>query len=137
MTWSIHERRRIIRVVEAVAAVDMSGALPWREEWRTHFDGPAGLVAALRTHGRQWTSASPAAGLDEDREVDVRVRRTELAVREILRRYDAGDPDAPVLLDLADLRPATLLPQLPRPRPPGRIRLRRRYRGVHRGSLLD
>ncbi|MDQ6523797.1 hypothetical protein RB608_09315 [Nocardioides sp. LHD-245] len=133
MTWNIHERLRIIRVVEAVAAVDMSGALPWREEWRAHFDGPVGLVAALRSHWQDRSPVPPESEIDENREVDVRMRRTEIAVREILRRYDAGDPVAPVLLSLAEPRPATLLPQVARPR----RRRPRRYQGLHRGSVLD
>ncbi|WP_257428515.1 hypothetical protein [Nocardioides carbamazepini] len=132
MTWNLHERLRIIRVVEAVAAVDMSGALPWREEWRTHFDGPVALVAALRSHWQHRSPAPAESEIDEVREVDVRLRRTDIAVREILRRYDAGDPAAPALLDLADPRPATLLPRFPRPRRP-----RRRSRAILRDPVLD
>ncbi|NHA00899.1 hypothetical protein G5V59_15865 [Nocardioides sp. W3-2-3] len=50
MTWNeTHERIRIIREVEAAAAADLTGALPWREEWNAFFNGPAGLVAALRS----------------------------------------------------------------------------------------
>lgn len=49
MTWNeTHERTRILRHVAAVAAADMSGAVPWREEWSQYFAGPHGLVCALR-----------------------------------------------------------------------------------------
>ena len=38
MTWhETHERTRIIREVEAAAAIDMSGRLPWRESWAPYF----------------------------------------------------------------------------------------------------
>lgn len=49
MTWhETHERTRIIREVEAVAAVDMSGRLPWRESWSAYFGDREGLLTALR-----------------------------------------------------------------------------------------
>jgi hypothetical protein len=49
MTWhETHERTRIIREVEAVAAVDLSGRLPWRESWSAYFGDRAGLLTALR-----------------------------------------------------------------------------------------
>ena len=45
MTWQeTHARTRIIREVEAAAAVDMTGALPWREEWVPFFGSPEGLL---------------------------------------------------------------------------------------------
>lgn len=116
MTWNIYERLRIIRVVEAVAAVDMSGALPWRDEWGTYFGGPVGLIAALRTHCAHWSPATPDPEGDDPGEVDVRIRRSVVGVLEILHRYDAGNASEPRLLRLADPRP------LRRPHPHRRLR---------------
>ncbi|MBM7517310.1 LuxR C-terminal-related transcriptional regulator [Nocardioides nitrophenolicus] len=109
MTWSIHERLRIIRVVEAVAAVDMSGALPWREEWSTYFGGPVGLLAALRAHGAHGAHGRPAPPEPEDDDLDDlgddrRIRRSALGVRAILDRYDAAGSTEPVLLRLTPRR---------------------------------
>ena len=43
-----HERTRIIREVEAVAVVDMTGHLPWKASWAMHFGDREGLLEALR-----------------------------------------------------------------------------------------
>jgi len=49
MTWhETHERIRIIREVEAAAAVDLSGRLPWRDSWAPSFGDRVGLLIALR-----------------------------------------------------------------------------------------
>jgi hypothetical protein len=59
MTWhETHERTRIIREVEAAAAVDMSGRLPWRESWTAYFDDRSSLLAALRAAGTGCASPS-------------------------------------------------------------------------------
>jgi hypothetical protein len=111
MTWTeTHERTRIIREVEAAAATDMSGALPWREEWRAYFDGPTALVTALRARWQHMCEAQLDArtGEDELQDTYARLRRTEAAVLLILRRYDAGSRGAPVVLDLAGPRPVSL-----------------------------
>ena len=89
MTWSeTHERTRIIREVEAAAATDMSGAVPWREEWRPYFDGPTALVTALRARWQHMCEAQldTQTGEDELQATYARMRRTEAAVLLILRR---------------------------------------------------
>ena len=66
MTWNeTHARTRIIREVEAAAAVDMTGALPWREEWAPYFGSPEGLLTALRS---RWNRMCEA-------QLDIRHRR--------------------------------------------------------------
>ncbi len=48
MTWfETHERTRIIREVEAHAAVDQSGQLPWSDGWAPFFTDRAGLLGFL------------------------------------------------------------------------------------------
>lgn len=42
------ERIRILREVEAAAAVDPSGRLPWRDSWAPSFGDRVGLLTALR-----------------------------------------------------------------------------------------
>ncbi|MBM0123879.1 hypothetical protein [Pimelobacter simplex] len=114
MTWTeTHERTRIIREVEAAAATDMSGAVPWREEWRPYFDGPVALVMALRARWQHMCEAQldVQTGEDELQDAYARLRRTEAAVLLILRRYDAGSPGAPAVLGLAGPRPTSLPPR--------------------------
>ncbi|GAB4001317.1 hypothetical protein [Nocardioides ultimimeridianus] len=92
MTWNeTHERTRILRHVAAVAAADMSGAVPWREEWSQYFAGPAGLVCALR--GR--VEALYAAQVDDHSPEDFedtqhRIRETQAGVIAILRAASAA-----------------------------------------------
>ena len=82
MTWhETHERTRIIREVEAVAAVDMSGRLPWRESWSASFGDRHGLLTALRS---RWDRMC-IAQLDELTSPEL-VRATE----QHLRRSNAG-----------------------------------------------
>ena len=48
MTWiETHERTRIIREVEAYAAVTMSGRLPWNDAWAPYFTDRTGLLTML------------------------------------------------------------------------------------------
>lgn len=93
MTWNeTHERTRIIREVEAAAAADMSGALPWREEWAQYFTSPAGLVAVLRARWQHMCEAQLDDRVPED-EVEAsyrRLRRTHAGVLAILAQADAG-----------------------------------------------
>lgn len=124
MTWiESRERTRVIREVEAAAAADMSGALPWRAEWATLFGSPAELVAALRAR-RGWMrdgrgdggrdGARPGdAGADATR---LRRRRSEAGVLAILERLGEG----PVGAD------GTFEPLRRRVAPP-RLRRRRRH----------
>lgn len=91
MTWTeTHERTRIIREVEAAAAVDMSGALPWREEWSQYFAGPEGLVAALRSRWARMCEAQLDVRDGEDQFADTyaRLRRAEAGVLAIFHRVD-------------------------------------------------
>lgn len=107
MTWNeTHERTRIIREVEAAAAADMSGAVPWREEWASCFDGPSGLVAVLRARWNRTCEAQLDAQAGEDQLHDAydRLRRTQAAVLAILRRADA-EADAVQVLALAGPAP--------------------------------
>lgn len=114
MTWNeTHERTRIIREVEAAAAVDMSGALPWREEWNQYFSGPHGLVAALRSRWQHMCEAQLDVqdGEDQFHDAYTRLRRTQSAILAILQRADAAHATAAAvdLLTLTGPRPAPSL----------------------------
>jgi hypothetical protein len=107
MTWhETHQRTRIIREVEAAAALDMSGALPWRSEWAAYFGSPAGLLAALRSRWDRMCEAQLDPRFGEDELVDTygRLRRTQAGILEILRR--AQDADGERLLALSGPAPA-------------------------------
>ncbi|WP_183095587.1 hypothetical protein [Nocardioides stalactiti] len=89
MTWhETHQRTRIIREVEAAAAVDMSGALPWREEWAAVFGSPEGLLTALRSRWQRTCEAQLDARSGEDVFADTyrQLRRTQAGILAILRR---------------------------------------------------
>lgn len=126
MTWNeTHERIRIIREVEAVAAADMSGAVPWREEWAPYFNGPAGLVTALRARWNHMCAAQLDARTGEDELNDNyrRLRRSEAGILAILQH--AG----------ADITPSSVLTLAgPRSAPSPRTRSRRFH--VLRGPVL-
>lgn len=87
MAW--HETRgriRIIREVEAAAAVDMSGRLPWRESWSEHFGDRDELLTAL---GARWermclTRLEELDPPEQVRRAQRRLRRTEAGVLRIL-----------------------------------------------------
>ncbi len=90
MTWhETHERTRIIREVEAAAAIDMSGRLPWRESWSASFGDRDGLLLAL--HAR-WDRMC-IAQLDEltspelVRDTERRLRRSNAGVLRILEHH--------------------------------------------------
>lgn len=90
MTWQeTHARTRIIREVEAAAAVDMTGALPWREEWVPFFGSPAGLLTALRSRWNQMCEAQldvRTTGEDEFNDTLVQLRRTQAGILAILKK---------------------------------------------------
>ena len=89
MTWNeTHERTRIIREVEAAAAVDMTGALPWREEWTPYFGSPEGLLKALRARWNRTCEAQLDVQMGEDAFADTlaHLRRTQAGILAILRR---------------------------------------------------
>lgn len=94
MTWNeTHERTVIIREVEAAAAADMSGALPWREEWSEYFAGPTGLIKALRARWHHMCEAQLDAlgGEDQFHDTYGHLRRTQAAILAILQCADAAD----------------------------------------------
>jgi hypothetical protein len=129
MTWNeTHERMRIIREVEAIAAADMSGAVPWRDEWQQYFDGPQGLVTALRS---RWLRMCEAQLDNHDREDEYettyrRLRRTESGVLEILRHIDEAAASG-AALDVLSLAGPRRSPSLP-------VRARRFH--LHGGPVL-
>lgn len=93
MTWNeTHERIRIFREVEAAAAADMTGAVPWREEWSAYFAGPAGLVTALRARWNHMMEAQ-LDSWDENEELFSesagRLRRTQAGILMILQQAQA------------------------------------------------
>jgi hypothetical protein len=104
MTWhETHQRIRIIREVEAAAAVDMSGRLPWRDSWTPYFGDRHGLVTALRA---RWDRMC-IAQLDElttpeqVRATERRLRRSYAGVLRILESHGlvgvpAGAPAPPL-----------------------------------------
>ena len=104
MTWNeTHARTRIIREVEAAAAVDMTGALPWREEWAPYFGGPEGLLKALRARWDRMCEAQLDIRTGEDvlQETYQQLRRTQAGILAILRKAgetaEAGAAGAKVL----------------------------------------
>jgi hypothetical protein len=89
MTWNeTHARTAIFREVEAAAAADMSGALPWREEWAQYFAGPEGLLKALRARWNHMCEAQLDIRTGEDVLQDTyqQLRRTQAGVLAILRK---------------------------------------------------
>lgn len=105
MTWfETHARIRIIRQVEAAAAVDMSGELPWHESWAAYFGDRDGLLVALRARWHRMCGAEldPHAGDKVLHETTYRLRRTHAGVLRILERHDAV-PTEPAML----VRPVT------------------------------
>ena len=89
MTWQeTHARTRIIREVEAAAAVDMTGALPWREEWAPYFGSPEGLLKALRARWNRMCEAQLDVRTGEDVFADTltHLRRTQAGILAILRK---------------------------------------------------
>lgn len=104
MTWpASRERTRILREVAAAAAADMSGALPWREEWSQYFDGPEGLVVALRARWQRMCEAQLDVHdpVDDLMETYRRLRRSEAGVLRILDGVDDngwGTTTLPALL---------------------------------------
>lgn len=89
MTWQeTHTRTNIIREVEAAAALDMSGALPWREEWSAYFGSPEGLLKALRARWQRMCEAQLDARSGEDVFADTyrQLQRTHAGILAILRK---------------------------------------------------
>ncbi len=102
MTWNeTHQRTRIIREVEAASALDMTGALPWREEWAAYFGSPDGLIKALRARWDRMCEAQLdfRAGEDIQNDTYQHLRRSQAGILAILRKAseDAADAGARVL----------------------------------------
>ena len=104
MTWNeTHARTRIFREVEAAAEKDMTGALPWREEWAPYFGSPEGLLKALRARWIRMCEAQLDVRNGEDVFADTlnQLRRTQAGVLAILKKAsetsEAGFNGAKVL----------------------------------------
>lgn len=101
MTWhETHERTRIIREVEAAAAVDMSGRLPWRESWSDYFGDRNGLLTALRARWDRMCIAQldELTSSEQVRETERRLRRSNAGVLRILESHGlVGVPAGPVI----------------------------------------
>lgn len=93
MTWhETHQRTRIIREVEALAAADLSGALPWRAEWSAYFDGPGALLTALQARwDRMCETQLDTTDDDQFRATYGRLRRSQAGVLAILRHAALDD----------------------------------------------
>ncbi len=89
MTWNeTHARTAIIREVEETSARDMTGALPWREEWAQYFGSPEGLLKALRSRWNRMCEAQLDIRTGEDvlQETYAQLRRTQAGILAILRK---------------------------------------------------
>ena len=89
MTWNeTHARTAIIREVEETSARDMTGALPWREEWAQYFGSPEGLVTALRARWNRMCEAQLDIRTGEDvlQDTYAQLRRTQAGILAILRK---------------------------------------------------
>jgi hypothetical protein len=110
MTWNeTHARMNIIREVEAASAADMTGALPWREEWAAYFGSPDGLLQALRARWNRMCEAQLDIRTGEDvlQETYQTLRRTQAGILAILKR--AGEETVEVTRTVA-LTGASLVP---------------------------
>jgi hypothetical protein len=95
MTWNeTHARTAIIREVQETSARDMTGALPWREEWAQYFGSPEGLLTALRSRWNRMCEAQLDIRTGEDvlQETYAQLRRTQAGILAILRKAgEAGE----------------------------------------------
>jgi hypothetical protein len=83
------QRVRIIREIEAAAAVDKTGRLPWRAGWSAYFGDRAGLVDALATrrHCLAMVNVDDLPDAASRAMVQRRIKRTNAGLERILRRY--------------------------------------------------
>ena len=99
MAWhETHERTRIIREVEAAAAADMSGRLPWRESWTAYFEDRTSLLTALRARWDRMCIAQleELTTTEQVRETEPRLRRSNAGVLRIREAPGlVGVPAAP------------------------------------------
>jgi hypothetical protein len=90
MTWhETHQRTRIIREVEAVAAIDLSGRLAWRESWAAYFGDRDGLLTALRSRWDRMCIAQleELTSPERVRETERHLRRSNAGVLRILEAH--------------------------------------------------
>jgi hypothetical protein len=90
MTWhDTAERIRILREVEASAAVDPSGQLPWRPSWAPCFGDPAGLLVALRDRWERMcvVRLEDLTTPQQVRDAQRRLRRSHAGVLRILAAH--------------------------------------------------
>ena len=88
------QRVRIIREIEAAAARDRTGRLPWRASWATYFGDREGLLDALATR-RRCLAIINVADLPAEHGGDTvarQIKRTNAGLDRILSRYAAPDP---------------------------------------------
>jgi len=83
------QRVRIIREIEAAAAYDTTGKLPWRQSWAAYFGDREGLLDALATRRQclgfiRVEDLPPGVGTAA---LARRIRKTDAALERILRRY--------------------------------------------------
>jgi hypothetical protein len=88
------QRVRIIREVEAEAASDTSGRLPWRAGWAAYFGDRAGLVEALATRRACLAIIDIESLPDPESRAMVRrrVMRTTAGLDRVIRRYGGPEP---------------------------------------------
>jgi hypothetical protein len=89
MTWTeTHARTAIIREVEETSARDLTGALPWREEWAQYFGSPEGLLTALRSRWNRMCEAQLDIRTGEDvlQDTYAQLRRSQAGILAILRK---------------------------------------------------
>ena len=90
MTWfETHERTRIIREVEAAAAVDTSGQLPWNDAWAPFFADRAGLLTTLRARWDRMCIAQleELTTPQQVRDTAARLRRSNAGILRILEHH--------------------------------------------------
>jgi hypothetical protein len=87
------QRVRIIREIEAAAANDPSGRLPWRPSWAAYFGDRDGLLEALATRHQCLGIIDVATLPDVESRAMVarRLRRSSAGLERILKRY--GGPE--------------------------------------------
>jgi hypothetical protein len=83
------QRVRIIREIEAAAAHDITGRLPWRPSWALYFGDRAGLLDALATRRQclafiRVEDLPPSIGTAA---LVRRIRKSDAGLERILQRY--------------------------------------------------
>jgi hypothetical protein len=83
------QRVRIIREIEAAAAHDTTGKLPWRPSWAAYFGDREGLLDALAVRRQclgfiRVDDLPPGIGTAA---LARRIRKTDAGLERILRRY--------------------------------------------------